>query len=92
MIFTAYVMFVQGSQLASEGFAIPTINPLLNLENLSAYFSRPAINLPRFEGIELPMPPKPKTVTEPSNPFGGSNIDDDGFDDFQDFSSGTLPV
>jgi hypothetical protein len=73
MIFTAYVMFVQGSQLASDGFATPTINPLLNLENLSAFFSRSTVNLPRFEGIELPMPPKPKTSAVPFNPFGGSN-------------------
>ena len=78
-------MFVQGSQHASDGFAAPTVNPQLNLENLSAYFKRPIVNLPRFEGVDLPKPPTPAPSEQPFNPFG----DEDGFDDF---SSGALPA
>ena len=39
MIFVAYVMFVQGSQLAGSGFSTPTSTPVLNFNYLFEYLS-----------------------------------------------------
>jgi len=52
LIFTAYIMYVQGSQ--EGGFSAPTSLPTLNLQNLTAYFSKMGRSLPQFEGIDLP--------------------------------------
>lgn len=59
LIFTAYIMYVQGSQ--AGGFSAPTSMPSLNVQSLIAYFSQPARSLPQFEGIPLPQPPVQNT-------------------------------
>ena len=83
LIFTAYVMYIQGGGSASS----------MSFNSLTAFFNKPTgqINLPRFQGIDLPKAPPPVDVF---NPFGtdadasNQNADEDDFGDFGDFNGG----
>ena len=67
LVFTAYIMFVQGSQQPGAGFTAPATTPVLTFPNLCSYFNQASPKLPQFEGLDLPQPPPTPTF----DPFGG---------------------
>ena len=82
LVFTAYIMFVQGSQPPGAGFSAPTTTPPLTFPNLCSYFNQASPKLPQFEGLDLPQPPP----TPAFDPFG-DEAESEGFGDFGDFGS-----